>query len=353
MPRGLLGLINKTPGMGLLRGGALWRFVKDFTTLPDGAISDAMVGATWTISGGKLLNTPALGVDLLGAGAPTYKNGNCETGDPPTDWHADGDSGIAAAADQRTGGTGTQSINVTRSATKGGAYETTWSGQIGWHKLSGWIKNIDATEVDFGASTDLASVLNSWVKKQYTQLFPTSTPITLYVTSQGAVGQQVRADDFMINKLTEGSLFRTLETHLSDIGIVSPPLSNVSVPNVKSGIVLCLDNTTTPTQYVVIYQYLLSGIYTYVEVYQFTGGTTYTSLLAATLIAPATNKFLSVKKVGTKLQVFYGTTKYTTQVGTDLTIDATVALNTKHGLFSTDEQNLFNGVLTIEKPPSF
>lgn len=51
------------------RGGEFLPYLINFATLPDGALPNPWTGATWSISGGRLINTPTLNGELLTDGA--------------------------------------------------------------------------------------------------------------------------------------------------------------------------------------------------------------------------------------------------------------------------------------------
>lgn len=337
--------MNKKRLLTLMGGSKKYLKEFDFTTYSDGAISDEMSGATWTIASGKLLNTPSLGAtDLM---AP--RNGNAESGDPPTNWYGETGVVISSVADERTGGAGSKSCNVARTATKGFVSLASSSGNLGWHNISVWLKNIDGTGMCL--ADEITHPSTDWNQQSYTSFMPTAGSVYAKAGVVGSDGQQGRVDDIVVKKITETALFRSLDTKQSNISITSPyfPVTGQNY----SGIVLCLDNATTPTEYVVIYMHRLYNFSNYVTVYQFTGGNTYTELLANTLVTSASNKSLSITKVGDQLAVYYGTSPYTTQVGATLTVNAALTNNTIHGLFSTHNSVLFDGKLTMESARSF
>jgi hypothetical protein len=94
---------------------------------------------TWTQDGAGNLNP------VVTEGSNVVVNGNMETGSPPGTWS--GTSAIlSAAADERTGGAGVQSLQIAENgATSFRAAQSVTLTQYEWYVLKGWIKKGTAT----------------------------------------------------------------------------------------------------------------------------------------------------------------------------------------------------------------
>ena len=319
-------------------------FSIDFSALANGALPGAFYSPTWAIVDGKAINTPKLsGTELL-------SNGNMETGNPPTGWAAGGAATLTGEADERTGGSGVQSLNIARGTSDTGASKSTSGGMVGWHKAAAWAKNIDANQVGLfligGVNTMSADdALTDWHTLVCSVLMTSAGGITARLRSLGATGTQVRYDDVSIQKLITADLFSTVDISISDVNLVAPKMSNIAT-GTQAGVVVALDSATTPANYVAVYYHnnLADGT-TKIYVVQLVAGT-YTTL-SSTAVAYGSTKFISVKKSGDQLSVFYGTGEFSSQVGSAVTLNAALVSNTRHGIFSTDSSNTFSGAFKI------
>lgn len=145
--------------------------------------------------------TQSLGSELL-------TNGNFETGDPPTGWGL-GLSILSSVADERTGGSGSKSMNIARNGGTpyyGQENITITSGA--WHEFSGWYRNVDSSVgayIRLAGGPDIAApTISSTSWKQYrTAHRRTATSIIVRGYGSGVVdGQSARADDFSLKKIT-------------------------------------------------------------------------------------------------------------------------------------------------------
>jgi len=321
-----------------LAGGGGVLFHDNFSV--DGALGASWTGATWAISGGALTNTPALGSELL-------TNGNMETGNPPTGWNTDSGSTLAGAADERTGGAGSQSLLVTRGSDPTSCYRVTGSGQTEWHRIEAWMKNVDATEVYMTAIPSAGSgtvasqreTSTSWIKAYMTTRLTSAAAFVLRLQLTGAGGVQGKFDDASIKKLTRSSLFATVDVGIANVNLSAPRLA-ASRYATQAGIVLAMDDAADPANFVMAYKIeyanptiviaeCVAGVY---------------NVLGTHLVSLDATKHFSAKKTGNQLSVFYGTDDFGTLVGgAPVTLDSALVGNTKHGLFSTGEGNEFLG----------
>lgn len=122
-------------------------------------------------------------------------NGNMETGDPPTGWMDTGGSSTASSvADERTGGTGSKSINIARGTTSSCRFRASGASAGQLLVFGGWIKNIDATNA-FISLSNAAFIRSatSWENGESKYTATAAHFLALNIT--GAPGQQVRFDD--------------------------------------------------------------------------------------------------------------------------------------------------------------
>lgn len=319
------------------------RFSIDFSALANGGLPGAFYAPTWSIYNGKAINAPTLGSELL-------TNGNMETGNPPTGWAAGGTSTLSGAADERTGGSGVQSLNVVRGShvSESVASKTTSGGQVGWHRGESWVKNISADLVyminpAFSVSTNSTE----WTKLVSTRLISPAAAITATMRINGGSTEEARFDDVSIKKIGAQSLFATIDQGRSCFDLILPSMPDL-LQGTQAGAVVCLDSVTSPAGYVVVFYYHNQAApSTTIEVVALSGGV-YTTL-SSTSVSYSPGKFISLKKTGDQMSVFYGTAEFVTRVGSDVTIPAALSGNTKHGLFSTTEFNSFYGVFKIGK----
>ena len=235
-------------GLGVV-GKPKLPFFQDFSLLSDGALPVNWFGSTWTIVSGKAINIPTLGTELL-------INGNMETGDPPSNWSAV-TAVLSAAVDERTGGSGTKSINVANSGTNFGQARQAITLEAGaWYVLSGWMKNITASgRINVVDSTWLRTSVStaSWALYATTGRSP-DTSDTVRCSNQTNVDtQNCHYDDLSLKKLTQSTLWAIRNTGRRDVNIQGTYstlvvgtqigiLSNVKA-DLSAGLVAWIDGT--------------------------------------------------------------------------------------------------------------
>lgn len=172
---------------------------------------------TWAADGTYLTNTPV-------AGATEYvSNGSMETGDPPTGWNVLNGSTLDSVADERTGGSGTASLSVTR-GTSNASVNQVLTLQVGrWYKLNGWQKIVTASQSQFGlgsiingvdicASGYLASA--AWVNSVSSGR---ATAATCYLTGWAVTSGEARFDDISVKPLPISSLITNVSLATTDV----------------------------------------------------------------------------------------------------------------------------------------
>lgn len=332
---GLLDLFhNQGKGQPIGDAGGILPFSDDFNRA-NGAIGNPWLGATYTISSNKAINTPVT------FGAEDITNGNMESGDPPDSWVADAAT-LASEADERTGGAGSASISVTNDgAAKGYAEQAldlpdgTWiyldlyakriTGNIGWN-----ISQSDDTVILSSGSTSA-----SWVQKfMTTRLVGAGCKVRVYTNTTNP-GDESRFDDVSVKAMTLSELFSSLSVSTQD---VVADVDVVRAAGHMAGLVLCLDDVATPANFLIAYH---DG--TRVYLVKCVAGT-YTTLIASAG-GYSSGATLRVIKSGVSVELWYDGNK----VGATQTVnDAGVKDNKIHGLFSTYSANTLDNYSLVK-----
>lgn len=153
-------------------------------------------------------SSQSLGSDLV-------VNGNMETGSPPSSWTPNASASVSAAADERTGGSGTQSLQLIR-VSSGSNYVQN-SATVTQHKIyqgSCWLKNVDASVgVGVFSNGDTAGFYGgtggsgyysgtAWIKtKRLWRNTTAGVNIRIWINT-GADGQSGKADDIEVKEVT-------------------------------------------------------------------------------------------------------------------------------------------------------
>lgn len=151
--------------------------------------------------------TPTLGSELV-------VNGSMESGSPPSGWISGGTT-RSAVADERTGGAGVQSMQVTRGSGQTAvnySYQGVSLMPGRWYKLDYWMRNVDAS---VGARIVITNArlshsylaATSWTNRTTTGRALLEPNFMRLFYSTDAEGQSVRYDDVSLKELTFGSLF--------------------------------------------------------------------------------------------------------------------------------------------------
>ena len=144
--------------------------------------------------------------ETLGAIATPITNGDMETGDPPTGWAGINGATVDGVADERTGGSGSQSLEVAR-GTSNDVCVKVISGNLGYLlKGHGWVKNIDAPEVGalfYNAGWTLKSVYTSSTDWTYLEVYATDSDDSLgfYFRITTTAGKKGRFDDWAVERV--------------------------------------------------------------------------------------------------------------------------------------------------------
>lgn len=326
--------------LGLLtRNSSLLPIDIDFTTLDDGALPSPLAGSTWAVVGGKAVNTPTGGSNLLtdpGLEA-TYTAGKCDTlskfGTPAT---------MSESADAH-GGSKAQLFQA-------GATDTylNWafvSGVVGqWYRHRIYGKRTVESGVaaayaylsQAGALPDAnpRMAISSVNYERYgTSLISTSANVVFpYAARGGSSGDTVIVDDGEFVALDFATVVALAAPTQADI-IVKTQLDTLT-EDALQGLVVRASTQANPANAIFVFarrDYLYPNGLTISVVKKI--GTTYTSVMAETVVNPAVaDAWFEVRTNSDTVQVFYNGV----QVGSDLTVsDAELVPNKCHGLCSS------------------
>jgi len=127
-------------------------------------------------------------------------NGNMETGDPPTGWiGTDYGTTLSGAADERTGGSGIQSLNAIRGTQDYAARQSSGSAANQLLFFGGYMKNITSTTAGFQLGASVA-VLDSSADWKLISVYITATGnhnLWMMVTGSG----NGRFDDVFVRRV--------------------------------------------------------------------------------------------------------------------------------------------------------
>lgn len=282
-------------------------------------------GVNWDIQTNKARNSPTAGAAIVGGDT---LNGNMETGDPPTGWNAN-NATLDGVADERTGGAGSQSINIAAIVAEGDARRNINIVNGTWYLATSWLKmTVGAGYIRYGidgVTNFPRTFAETWIYGATTWRSIVAGAQTLKVFLS-TTGDEGRADDLTLAPLTLSDLISGADYGYSDV-LVNADLAVTA--DTHAGVVACLDSLGTPANFLLAHH---NG--TNATLLKCVAGT-YTSLIsaAATYVA---NAPIRIIKDGTTVTLFYNSVA----VGTPQTVsDAGIISNTIHGIFSTFVDN--------------
>jgi hypothetical protein len=278
---------------------------------------------TWSVAGGVAINTPVPGPELL-------TNGNMETADPPSSWTAV-NATLDGVADERTGGGGSQSLDVLRTSGTGSAKQQI-TGLPGFYRFTGWLKAISGSGCA-GFSVAPYPLVNSDVAWTYKtgEVLNTATNPYIYLIAGPNAADEHRFDDIHVKALTLSELVRPVATSFTPDIIAQAKFTSLSSVYTCAGLAIRLNSPTAPTAGIIIF-FDYGSIYAY----EF-AGTIWTQLFTAAK-AWAANDRLQVVAQGANIKLIHITSA---GVGTVIgsTAVATIITGGYHGIFSTDPSN--------------
>jgi hypothetical protein len=299
----------------------------DFSTMGDGAVP-GLIGSTWAIIGGKAVNTPTVGSELL-------TNGDMEAGSPPTGW-----TGYQSTrtSDASIFHGGAKSLKNVATNTNSSSYQTAAMSTSEWYIIDGWMY-ADGTNLSYMQVIQVASPYTIMISKSlsastWTRVMGTFRAIDTSNNVRGwtnILGSIFYMDDFSLKKFSLPALF-SYRMFSTQYGICKAAWNIVA--GTPAGVYMCMDNPANPTNMVTC---LHDG--TNVKLSKRVNGTVTDLISTATTYVAGANVEIRRAAGTNTFQAFYNNS----QVGTDQTIsDATIIANRYHGMFSTHVQNTAN-----------
>jgi hypothetical protein len=299
----------------------------------DGALGNnwSYVGA-WNIVSGKLVGSPAV------TGSNLLVNGDFETGNPPTGWSPSASNSIAQDADTRPSSLGTKSGKIT---VGGSAYAVSRAMSAVFvagrcYQIKYWGKTGTNTQFGVGVFEQIYENDSAWAQKMYGRIASAASSTANLLGNTGTFF----LDDIEVKQLVTSHLFAVREFNQSDVDI-SVTINRTGKD--YGGIVLCVDDSTTPTDYITIgidsYDIsAVSKIYT-IRVCKVVGGV-FTLLQNMGLpFTYADGSILRVIKNGAAIKMYFEGKEFSEDV---FVSDAGIVNNTKHGLFSIGDSISFD-----------
>ena len=325
------------PNSYFLGGGMLGNGIKtsrqrnvsiDFSTLADGALPGQLTGATWAIVGGKAVNTPTVGAEMV-------TDGNMEAAGV-TSWVSSGSPTTKEKSTTQKHG-GAQSLHIITAGNGVGARTSalTTSTNV-WYRVSGWVYAVAGGKATFGhsitANLSLSSTAASWVQKTLTRwelAGGTRYARCLVDTAEGYY------DDVSFAPITRATMFAAANDSTAD-GIAK---AGWIIPEgVQAGVALNIDDTSNPQNFVLCFVNRVESSGATIYLVKCVGGTL--SEVYTGSITYGAGKVIELRKSGNTYKVYYDDV----QIGADQTIsDAGIVSNKKHALFSTDVGAQANG----------
>lgn len=290
-----------------------------------GGSGKLLSGTTWSVSGGKAINTPTLGNDIVA-------NGNLETWTTSTNAGSWSKSvGGANSINQETteihGGSNSAKFDIVASSNCGLSQNvTTVVGR--WYRKSMWAKTSSAN-IQFSNYGVVANLVNltagGWANYVNVARATSTITFTSVAYNTGTTPAVVYVDDISLVELLLANLLSLSNLSTSDV-YASSKLTVSS--GFQAGLALNWDSATTPANGVIAYrdganvklEKCVAGVWTTV----FSTAATYSA-----------NAELVVSKIGTVYRVYYNNAL----IGASTIADAGIVDNTLHGLFSTDVNN--------------
>jgi hypothetical protein len=323
-------------------------------SLPDGAFPAPWVGsAGWTISGGKGICAPTLGVELLtdpGLEA-TYTDGLCDTlsksGSPTVTQSADAHEGTKAQA--FTSAASDDALSF--------AFSTAWVANT-WYLGSAWGKRTAGT----GGKTRPSLFVVNGSPQNF--LWPKGFDSATYEKIQAAVRSQATAspqriflypvynlatsgydtilvDDCSLKTITWASMVKLIDGATPNV--IAKAQFTWNGKNGVAGVLARANAGTNPSNYLMAYYWHQAG-YALVSLVKVVNGVE-TSLITDYTNSPGagggglptTSQWLEIRCSGTTVQLYQNNI----QVGADQTVsDAEIISNTYHGVFQSGGNNL-------------
>ena len=282
-----------------------------------------------------------LGGGKLPAPVPTYGNnlivnGTMETGSPPSNWTLVASATLASYAENRPGGSGSKSLELTRGTTDvSGVSDTVTGVSNQWYCATAWVKKLDGTKgwISFNgvnSATANDNITTNWAQQVRCGI-STSTSHSIRLNQTGAQGTKSLFDDIEHRQVNLASAISARDNGMTH---TSTKVRATIQQGSLCGVVCSLDSKTSPANMVVV----LHNGYNVLYMFKCVAGT-WTQLIYSNTVTYVANALIEVRRVsGTNTyQAYYNNA----QVGTDQTIDdAGIISNTLHGMFNLWGSNI-------------
>lgn len=314
---------------------SLLPYQANFAALPDGSLPAVFTGGTWTIVGGVVINTLGMATNRLTDGG--YENWTTPTN--LTSWTESlaGTSIVTEDLVEMRSGSKCARYDVDASNSLVTATQVPAAIAIGdWVLGRVWMKSSAAS----GKSANLR--LNAWLNEDnnhpltnvYAEYLGSSlTRVTAGANfgarQSSAASSSIYVDDASFYILDKTAVHATADFGQADVTVKA---NWTCIPGALAGVIMNLDSTSNPLNYVVLVVDASQGQTFLWKVINGVPATT-VQLGAITYVAGAA---VELRKSGTTYQVYYNSIK----VGTDQTIsDAGIISNTRHGMLSVYSGN--------------
>ncbi len=286
----------------------------------DGPLDPRFAGATWSASGGFAINNPTLNAE---------KSTNPGLEAPYTAGLANGWNlaGVATLAQESTivhGGASSQKISGGISEGINQTISTFTAGV--WYQTGAWVYvsagNANIFTNNGSEDQGLFADQPSWQHMVCSgRAYNGVRAVLAYTRTPGSV---VYFDDISVKMIVLRDLFATIDTGRSDVN-VEVAFTREALSAAHSGLVACLDSTTSPANFLIAYHSSTRLILD-----KCVSGN-YNNLIS--VVTPYVDgQKIRIVKVGDQVSLFYGGV----QVGATQTVaDAGLVNNTRHGMFST------------------
>lgn len=336
--RGLATIGRRTPGMGLQRQGSeqALPYSVDFTTLPDGALpAKISAGATWAVSGGKAVNSPAWGAELLtDGGVETWTSAT-----NLTNWTEaiGGTSTVNREGTDKHGGSYSCREDVDASNTDAAISQSVTAAAGAWLLNSFWCKasasgktirpGINGTGPTPTATRDPGTTWTNYIDNYRTS----GANPTISYRRATASSASVYFDDISIKAATNAEMFALYDAKTP---YLKASVTGTLVKGAFLGVAAAMNAAKT-------YGLVAFAQGTNCQLWSVINGV-WTNLVSGTLVT-LTNIIVEIRMLNTNIAQLWINNG---QVGTDQTItDGTILSSTNVGMFSTYSGNTITSFL--------
>lgn len=297
------------------------------TGLGAGGSGLTWTGSTWTVASGVATNAPGLNAtNLITDGDMEAVNMSAWTtvGTPTT---------LDKSGVQKHGGA--QSVRIIASAAGDGFKQSITPPANHWYRVSAWLYGQGGT---FGVNLwkDSSNVgfnrAASWVQMSGT-FYSTGAAVEIKFTSRDAGTPTLYVDDVVVQQINDADLFRTLALTTPDV-MIQTQLTALGGGQLspQGGLVMRLDSTANPQNYLLCYQQNWTAIDTRIKLVECVGGV-YSANIINFSHAYAVNDLLCIWLNGSAVRVYsISSAGVITLAGSGTT---NVLTGNIHGLFGT------------------